>query len=242
MIQDNFDKELEQLYQQRKANVDTPEFSLKPNNTTISNKSYSWLSKSAIFFVGGLASFGILAIVSFLAKSPVEKPALPSVTHQGVIIKDVIIEENTEKSVVVKAPLPPIPDVPTRAINDKSIAHASGITPINNTLNFNVNQAIAVILPAIKQPELAPIAHYKVAPIYPESEINKGQAGSIKLTYQIDEAGKVYNIVVLESNVNKILQRAAKKALRQWQYSPEQVLTENYQVVFDFQLPKSANE
>ncbi len=70
MKDEQFDKELSELYQQRKSKIIAPNITLSSPST---KRNYSVIKLLSIFTVGGIASFGIMAVMSYFAKNPEEQ-------------------------------------------------------------------------------------------------------------------------------------------------------------------------
>ncbi len=234
----NFDKDLQQLYQQRKSQVLAPEVTAL-NMQKTQRRHHTWSGKLAILMMGGAASFGILAIVSHLAKAPQVNKVVDNTNHQ-VSLNKVVPEKELENAIVVKPVLPAKPAIPPVPDNSQSLPVAA-VKPQARTADFTlpINIAQVVQLPDIAKPEAEIIPHYKVMPKYPASAIKAKQSGAVKLSYKINDNGQVYDINIVDEKRNRALTRAAKQALTQWQYAPEQASKNSVEVIFEFKLPKS---
>ena len=60
----------------------------------------------------------------------------------------------------------------------------------------------------------------RVAPRYPINAIRQGREGWAKLSFVIDEQGKVSNVLVIETSGSKDFAKAARSAVLKWQYKP----------------------
>ena len=260
MSTDNFDKEINQLYQQRKKQLVAPEIDVSssicdtsgvtsgvsadviPNavpNVSTHNKQQpatrqnSLLRMMAIFIAGGAVSFGIMAVISHLINNPVKHNDLTSTGHQIEITK-VVPEKVVQKIIPVKQALPPKPiNTPSKPEQGLSIEQHNENTTINE-LNLNVDTVQVVTLPELNEPALSVSPTFKVMPKYSINASQVTQPGKIKLRYQIDVNGKVNNISIVESSVNRDLQKSAKLALSKWQYKPGQAYKDKYEIVFEF--------
>ena len=58
------------------------------------------------------------------------------------------------------------------------------------------------------------------APSYPGRELRQGNEGWVLVNYCIDEAGKPQNLSIADSTGNSGFERAALRAVRDWQYEP----------------------
>lgn len=61
---------------------------------------------------------------------------------------------------------------------------------------------------------------YREDPKYPRRALRMGKQGHVTLSFDINEAGRVVNIQVLQSNPSGLFDRAAKSALTRWKYKP----------------------
>lgn len=227
MTGDKFDKELAALYQQRKAKIVEPYIDLQIENRKVS---YSPLKLLSIFLVAGFASFGIMAIISHFATPPT--PSLnPEVTLHITELRETIPAKADKEDVLPAKPLPPKPDV----THPVTLTVASPDSD-NVKAQFNINMAGKVTVEMIALPQLTKPTStieptLKVLPRYSNSD---AQEGEVELSYRVDDLGNVINIKVLDSNVNKGLQRSAKKALSKWQYNPNISTVNEFKVRFKF--------
>ncbi|MEW6982707.1 TonB family protein [Colwelliaceae bacterium 6471] len=81
-----------------------------------------------------------------------------------------------------------------------------------------------------------PYPVYRIEPKYPEQAIADQIEGSVLLSFDIDDMGKVQNVEVVNAKPSKIFNRSAKVALSQWQYSAPSSMTKNNLVQLDFAL------
>lgn len=229
---DNFDKELADLYQQRKTHIVTPNIDF---NKVDKKGRFSMVKLLSIFFVAGCASFGIMAIVSHFSTMPTTKNTVVHTVHITDRV-DLTSTEIDEKTILTNKPLPPKP-----AVNSPS-AHVR-LEPKNENVAAQVQIDIIdevivqdISLPELSQPisKLKPI--YKVLPKYAHAD---AQQGEVDLSYRVDNLGQVIQIKVLESNVNRNLERSAKKALSKWRYSDDTNVEHELRVRFKFSPAES---
>lgn len=234
MNDEQFDKELATLYQKRKSQIVAPSVSLEG----IEAKPRSSIIKlCSVFAIGGLASFGIMALVTHLVEKPVPIMSTNDKNHH-VDITEIELARNTEEMVLPKVELPPQPEVAAIVVRNESITPLKNGVKVNKVESIAMNMVQTVTLPQLKEPELTITPTYKVMPKFFPKTLHENQSGSIKLSYQIDESGGVVNIEVVESEVNRVLQRSAKKALAKWQYNPKDNLQSRYEIIFEFNSVK----
>lgn len=235
MSRDNFDKEMSTLYQQRKAQLVAPKISF---NTPKKARRLSPLSLLTIFSVGGIASFGIMALISHLSHAPEVTTPLYSINHDIKLVKVTPVED--EKDVMaIPPPLPPKPAIKP--------PHKTGLLHVNKPINNNfieperivTAQVQLVTVPLLAEPTLAIKPIYKVMPKYPFNPQQGNKSGMIQLNYQVSSAGAVENITMVKSTLSKKLQLSAKKALAQWQYPAHNNFDGQYEIIFEFKGEKN---
>ena len=237
MSGDKFDKELSNLYQQRKQQVDAPRVDLE--NTVIPVKpSRSPWHMLALLITGGAASFGIMALVTHFAKPPVHGTTEQYKQHsvRVVEITEVKPEEVTLPPPPATPPLPPKPisNAP-KAISEVPTASTDLAKP---EMALNKPTADDVNVPTIDQPILDIKPTHKVMPEYPKSALYSRKSGKIKLQYRISYSGKVIDVSGMNKHSDRALELSAKKALSQWRY-PEAAGGEKFlEIEFEFNLEK----
>ena len=99
-------------------------------------------------------------------------------------------------------------------------------------LSNNVS-AMAISMPGIESMQL-PIAAavagesmamplYRVEPRYPRKALRLGKQGYVLLSFDINQAGRVTNIQVIDAKPKRLFEREAKRALKKWTYKPMRV-------------------
>jgi len=241
-----FSKEITKLYQQRKASITSPKIKALENNMpsiAISReKHHSLTRKLSILLTGGLASFGILAVISHLANQvPIEKQQIND--HNQVTITqiqpDVITPTKNEETIKVALPPKPLATqsqkiVITTAQAPQPQANVSKL----NELNINTATIESVALPKLMQPNLVVDPIYQVMPKYSTSALQANHSGAVTLDYKIKTNGHVDDVKIIDASVNRELQRAAKQALSKWQYPANSQHNRRYQIIFEFNLKK----
>ena len=234
MKDEQFDKEIADLYQQRKSEIVAPSIDLsKP----LVEKKRSIFSFFSILTVGAAASFGIMAIVTHFAKSPQE------VEQSTIALYQVNITEKKSKKLEETTPLttpelPPKPEVPPLNSKLSLLEPMKNSTQLNDVENFDLSLVQVVTLPHLIEPKVAIKPIYKVMPKFTQKALQENQLGAIRFRYEVDQSGDVKNIHIVKSEVGRELERSAKKALGKWKYAPDIVYAENYEVVFEFSVEK----
>jgi TonB family protein len=238
MSDENFDKEISMLYQQRKQEIDAPEINLSPINIT-KKKRYSTLQILFILFFGGSASFGILAVISHLSEQKMTVPNKSKVIPMRVVELIEQPESTEDVVIIVKAPSAPLaPRKPSiippkleqvKVVNTKTIENDLAVFLPIDVVNIISSRTI-------EQPRLSLVPIYQVLPQYSVKANETDQEGMVKLSYGITPTGKVHSIIIDESDVDRYLTRAAKKALSKWQYQPNNYEKKRYEIIFNFSL------
>lgn len=65
-----------------------------------------------------------------------------------------------------------------------------------------------------------PMAAHAVQPAYPERALLRGIEGAVRLSYYVDENGRVRDVRVEQSNPPSVFEAAATAALRKWRFVP----------------------
>lgn len=233
MTGSNFDKDITELYQQRKAKVIAPSI-VFPKDSLFTK--YHPAKLLSLVVAGGLASFGVMAIISHLARPNNNVTTVTTLPQQVELIKIAPAKPDENPAVAVK-PLPPKPYSKAPNIQQEIQTQVMTIdeNPVPNSVNLNSLVSV-VVLPELSQPEMAIEPTHKVLPEYSLSARQANQTGEITLSYHIDTTGNIENITIVATNVSRTLQRSAKKALAQWRYPPNKQLSGQHQVVFKFAL------
>ncbi|MEW6994886.1 TonB family protein [Colwelliaceae bacterium MEBiC 14330] len=233
MTNSNFDKDITELYQQRKAQVVAPTI-VFPKSALASK--FHPAKLLSLLLAGGIASFGVMAIITHLASPKVNQTSVKTLA-QNIDLIAIAAEQPEPKPVIPVKPLPPKPQ--SKVPNHQQTLQTQAITADNNVITdlVDVNSLVSVaVLPELSEPEVAIEPTLKVLPKYSLSARQAKQTGEITLRYQINATGHTKNITVLSSNVTRELQRSAQKALAQWRYTPNKQLSGEHQVVFKFAL------
>lgn len=238
------DKEISELYQQRKHQVIAPSINLDALTTPTTQVKVRVKSFSQKFFIilgiSSFASFSILALINQL-KQPVEVHNNKSNINLQREIKLVSIKDN-DKSLLTLSPMvkkvPPIPQVADQPKGEKLKA-ISDNAPISDefTIISQLDNPSIEINTQISANTLNIVLVKKVQPKYPVKAQQKKLQGVVKLSYQVNSLGNVINITVNQSS-NKLFTKSALKALNQWKYErynkEDQETLSQHQIEFTF--------
>jgi len=229
----DFDKEIAELYQQRKAKIVAPTIDLQHR---ASSSKYSATKLLSLFLAGGIASFGVMAIISHLSNPSSERVTAKVIEHPLEFIELVPKQDDEEQALPTK-PLPPQPQskLPSTQKRLQAKVVKSDGQVLDNLVTLGSLVSV-VSLPQLSEPKIVIEPSHKVLPKYSLSARQAKQTGEIVLSYQIDSTGGIKNIAIVYSSVTRELQRSARKALSQWKYTPNKQLTGDHQVVFKFSL------
>jgi len=236
MKDNDFDREVGKLYQKRKAQIIAPSVEFKASNTKVEAKNYSLTKSLSVLLTGGIASFGIFALISHLAKEPVQEGNITSITQPIEIVK-IAPEKTAAQAMVVQPKIPPrLPKARVKQpyIDRDSLINTQQEVAAHSIDIFDIEGVQVVSLPQLREPKLSIKPVYKVMPKYPVQALQEKRAGTIRLRYQIDNSGDVKNIDVVNSTVSRVLQKSAKKALDKWKYNPDDTFLESYEIIFEF--------
>lgn len=237
MSADKFDKEIESLYIERKQSIKSPTIAF---NEVPKKPKARIMESLSILAMGGIASFSIFAVINHFAHIKPET-VIASADHSFYI--DVVdLDESLQAKESISVP-PELLSQP-KAYEKKSLrglpqkefelSAVSTIKPDTSEsllLDSTALQVASVLADKnVKQFTLKPI--YKVMPVFSRTATHEN--GQIKLTYKVNAKGAVDNIRIMESSVNRTLEKSAKKALSQWQFTPGMNTEEKLHVVFQF--------
>jgi protein TonB len=233
MSRDNSDNDLSSLYQQRKSQLVAPKIYFTAKQKPAK---YSLLKLLCFGFLGGGMSFTIMAIISHLADTPKSKVQTGEEQSTVTVLEVTTKKANTE-SLPVLLPLPPTPE----KINTSHPKTSREEPIVDHLINPSASQSPkitvevkAVSVPSLSKPNKQLNAIYKVLPEFPtHSKITK-KTGQVTLRYQVNIDGSVNNIKIISSNLDRDLQRLAKKALQQWRFEPGLPHSITRQVMFKF--------
>lgn len=137
------------------------------------------------------------------------------IVHLDIVVENIPITRQSSYRPPPPKPAIPIPTEEETVPTDETIAE----TELNfDTFPFAANGA----LPGYTSPSfIAPRPIAEVIPEYPKEEYKRGVTGTIKLHVNIDQNGKVIEVVVLENTTqSELCAEAAIKAAYQCRYIP----------------------
>jgi TonB family protein len=159
---------------------------------------------------------------------------------ESIVVKK---EINNRKSFVLSPTEEPIT---TEAIDNNSVTKSNTPEPIR--LDKLPKDFRPLILPtertAINSSNYPKLIRM-VNPEYNKLARSRGIEGTVILSFNIDEKGKVNNINVDKSSPLKLLDGNARQALRKWRFAPESInqniINNRYQQIFSFNLDEIGN-
>jgi periplasmic protein TonB len=230
MNDEQFDKELAELYQQRKGQIVVPEVNLAESRK---NRNYSFIKLISIFTVGGIASFGIMAVITHFAKSPKYTNTVFSSSHQVNLVEKKM-KANDDQLINNAVSLPHKPELPPLLPELNVLIPVKNILQESDIDTININAGNVVQIPHLQTPEFLFKPVFKVMPKFPKKSLKDKESGAIRLRYEIDTSGKVQNIKVIESRVTRELQHSAINALEKWRYEPDVIQSRKHEIIFEF--------
>ncbi len=82
----------------------------------------------------------------------------------------------------------------------------------------------------------------RVDPQYPAMAAKKGTQGSVDLRFTIEKSGKVSDIEVVDAKPSGVFEKAAIRAVSQWQYQPQEKAFHSMLVRLDFRLAPEGDD
>ncbi len=124
---------------------------------------------------------------------------------------------------VPKQPSPPkAPEPLDLSQIDTQVEPMSPLTPISALGLHTALDGIAISAPNLKgtigNQQVLPL--YRVEPRYPSKAQKRQIEGYIVMRFTIDETGRPKDIEVIEAEPNRMFEREAIRALRDWKYQP----------------------
>lgn len=236
------DDQLAKLYQARKQSIVAPTPQLEQQVSPTKPKDGGWLKTLALLGSATTASFGVFALVSYLAKPPSVAPDVKAGVSQMQVVTAKQNRVTKQDSLPVVPPLPDLPaqpSLPTQPNLIKPEASESVTSEPIDTI-VSTNDIADANIPRVHWSEdsAAPTLIRKVLPQYDQQSLSKKLEGKVVFSYQVNSTGEVIDIVIESTSARKPLQIAARKALKQWQYQASKNASSGtrYQVEFDFSL------
>ncbi|MGO4891693.1 energy transducer TonB [Flavobacterium sp. W21_SRS_FM6] len=191
--------------------------------------------------IASTITFGLFVMMQKLINNndmPIVEPSPPPVLTFLQTIEDIPINERPTLKKMPKTN--PIPKPETRILEE---------TPDNKGLvakfvpDINIGRIGLGISTQMSTGEGDARPIVRMEPKYPPEAAREGIEGWVKLLFSIDTLGQVANIQVVESEPNRVFDRAAKQALSKWKYKPQIVAgapqaQDGMMVVLDFKLAK----
>lgn len=250
MSRENIDKEINSLYQQRKEKIVTPTItskelletnSLKKHTQNKTKVAFKITKFSSIIGFTFVASFSIFALINQLKTVDKTNPNnTVTVIHRDISLNKNIKPKEVVKPAIVLPNVPPKTNMPTTAIQPAiSPPSIIEIKPVIPQVAINFDSIIPKIAPTTL--ELALIK--KVLPQYPLKAKQQQLSAVVKLSYWVNQYGEVTDIKIIKSTHRQFFDKAAIKALKQWQYDVNSMkITTNspvkHEIEFNFTLNK----
>jgi len=182
-----------------------------------------------------LISFSLFIFMASLINNQV---SLPKEIEENSYF-DLVMSQQDEsfQSKHRQKPKPPEPKPQVSAVPNLSVKPVMQPPGVRASLDMPAMElsssvsAMSINMPGIES-ALAPLAHvgetmamplYRVEPRYPAKALRLGKQGYVVLAFDINEAGQVVNIQILEAKPKRLFERDAKRALKKWKYKPTMV-------------------
>lgn len=168
--------------------------------------------------VGCVAAFSLFVIMSKLADfsdtsyAPVHKPIDVTIFNAR--------EERPNNSIVRVMPEPPKLTAPPKPTLPQPTNDSTAID-VFSEFDISIPKVDPGIGNSLGTQNQTAIPLVRVQPSYPIVAAQNGIEGWVKLSFSINEIGKVFDVKVVDSSPKRVFDKEARKALRRWQYKPQ---------------------
>ncbi|WP_438862811.1 TonB family protein [Neptunicella sp.] len=172
----------------------------------------------SITLVASTITFALFLLMQYLIQSDAE---MPVETQPYTIIDPVFAKQDTpETTRKILPPLPKMTEQPkTQSLQETSNDMNPNDFAINTKFNIETAKTVALTDFIHQDAEAKPI--FRVQPKYPLDAARKGITGWVKLSFDINAAGAVENVAVIDSEPKRVFDNEARRALQRWKYKPQ---------------------
>lgn len=178
-------------------------------------------------------SFGLLLFMAGLINKEVREHKNNEETPYFDLL--MINQDESVTRKIRRKPEPPKPVQDTTAVPTETLKTSIPNPNVSASLDLsNVDlstsvSAMAISMPGIKtmavpataqSGDMTAIPLYRAEPRYPSKALRLRKQGYVLLSFDINEAGRVNNIEVLEAAPKHLFEKAARQALKKWKYKP----------------------
>ncbi|WP_441003381.1 TonB family protein [Pseudocolwellia agarivorans] len=231
---DQFDKDIDALYSQRKNTIQAPKINFSEKSVKPRLRIKEVFS---ILALGGVASFGIFAVINHFAYLPdqtIEQDVAAMVFVDTIELEPFDKDSqaiNMQKENLTTRVKPTLEQQPERVFELNANIYVKPQPAKAITLDSSKVSKIALIPNALEHEVLQPT--FKIMPSI-NRVLSSNFNGRVKLAYNITKEGKVENIKIIQSNVPRDIEKSAKRALSQWRYPQQETKDKELQVEFKF--------
>ncbi len=175
-------------------------------------------------FLGGVVSFGLLAIMASLVAT--EDIYIEEVEDWAIIT---IINEPVDTKVVHKKRVLEPPPEPVRRPDGLINVSSQENIPVSTPVQIDVNvpsveyqegyDSQEFLLTGVNDADAVPI--YRSLPRFPKGAVDEKISGWVKVQFSINRQGRVEDAEVLDAEPADIFNEAAIEALSSWKYKPK---------------------
>lgn len=174
----------------------------------------------ALLITGGLFTFMAWMVDDGNRQLPEAKESL---AFNMVMVEQEREAQRRQRTVPEK---PETPEPPPQAV-PKS-AQASAVTPLVSPTMPSIAmdasvKGLAISLPAVsdvgRDQQAMPL--YRVEPKYPARALKRNIEGYVVLSFTIDPQGRPTDIKIVDAQPNRVFDREAIRALKNWKYQPK---------------------
>jgi len=192
-----------------------------------------------ITLLAGVTTFSLFAFMAFLITSEQVNIMVPP---DDVTITVMTLPDEQPAQVKPRPNLQPptTPPVPQRIIESPEVTEVkTALTYSPPTIINTGGAAKGISLNRKSDGDARPLV--RVNPKYPIGAARDGIEGWVVLAFDINTIGQVVNISVVDSQPKRVFDKAAKQALKKWQYKAKSVdrkavAQHNFTVQLDFKM------
>ena len=190
----------------------------------------------------GITTFGLFAFMAFLISS--DKVSVTNPDPIVIVEVHKLPEDSKPEVIPRKVLIPPVvqPPIPTDITKAEAVDTGTVFDDFLGDLKL-VNQRTDLGM-SNKPTDMEARPIVRIAPKYPMIAARDGTEGWVILGFDISAIGGVVNIKILDSQPNRVFDKAAKQALRKWKYQAKsengkQITQKGLSVQLDFKMDQS---
>lgn len=181
-------------------------------------------------FVAATITLSLLVFMTFLVDSG--KTFVSNTSEKAPVITISMVKKETKLEQKNRV----LPDPPTNTVRPKiaiTQVHQSNIQArdiVAPNIDFSLSNitigqsnigrfSLANML--IQDGEATPIV--RIEPNFPMQALREGKEGYVKLSFSINQIGRVEDIQIIDAKPRRLFNKEAKRALKRWKYKPKMI-------------------